>query len=81
VIIEGYFEFTIAGWLQVIKSLDTKNGEVAATIVGYVGITFVFLVPLIIFLLLFNSIETLKKDKYINIFGILYDEVKMHNKF
>ena len=80
-IIEGYFEFSIAGWLQVRKSLDTKSGEVGATIIGYVGITLVFLVPLIIFLLLFISIESLKRDTYMNIIGILYEEVKMHNKF
>ena len=63
------------------KSLDTFNGEVAATVVGYAGTAFVFMVPLIIFLLLFFPIETLKKDSCMNIFGILYEGLKMHNKF
>jgi len=63
------------------KSLDTKNGEVVGTIIGYVGIVLVVLVPFIIIVLLFNSIETLKKDTYINRWGILYEGLKMHNKF
>jgi len=43
--------------------------------------SFVLILPLIIIILLFHKIETLKKDSYVNRWGTLYEGIKMQNKY
>ena len=70
--IEGYFEFSIACYLQLLKPLDTFNGEEVSTVIGYSGMVFVVALPIIIILLLCQNIDTLKQDSYANRWGAAY---------
>jgi len=58
--IEGYFEFSIACYLQIIKPLDTLNGEKISTVIGYSGMILVVALPIILIILLLQKIDTLK---------------------
>jgi len=78
--IEGYFEFSISCYLQLIKPLDTKNGEQISNVIGYAGIIFVFALPISIIILLFQSIDNLKKESWMKRFGTLYEGLKTNNK-
>jgi len=79
--IEGYFEFSIACYLQLLKPLDTFNGEKVSTVIGYSGMILVLVLPIAIIILLLQNIDTLKQDSYINRWGAVYEGLKFHNKF
>ena len=81
IMIEGYFEFTISCYLQIIRPLDTKNGEEVSNVIGFAGMILVLLLPFIMITLLFMNINTLKKESYMNRLGALYEDLKMQNKF
>jgi len=51
--IEGYFEFIIACYLQIIMPLDTMNGEQLSNVIGYTGMVLVLTLPFIVIALLF----------------------------
>ena len=57
--VEGYFEFGISCYLQIIMPLDTKNGERVSTMIGYTGMIIVLIIPVLLIFLLFQSIDTL----------------------
>ena len=78
--IEGYFEFTISCYLQIIKPLDSKSGEQISIVIGYLGIILVLALPLSIMILLFQSIDSLKKESWMKRFGSLYEGLKTNNK-
>jgi len=78
--IEGYFEFTISCYLQIIRPLDTSNGEEISTVIGYAGMVLVLALPLLIIYLLFQSIDDLKKESWEKRFGTLYAGLKTNNK-
>jgi len=51
--IEGYFEFTISCYLQLLMPLNTMNGEEVSTVIGYSGMILVLLLPVIVIILMF----------------------------
>ena len=57
------------------------NGEVVATFVGYSGMCLVIALPIIIIILLFLSIDTLKSEWCKKRWGSLYEGLKTNNKF
>jgi len=79
--IEGNFEFIISCYLQIVYKLDTTNGEVVATVVGYLGMLLVLSLPIIVIILLFLRIDTLKEESYRGRWGALYEGLKTNNKF
>lgn len=82
ILIEGYLEFLIAGYLAVKNPLFTTAGEVLSFIVGIVvtPLTGIF-IPCIIINILRQPLKTIQSVAFRQKWGQLYGGVKTRSKF
>jgi len=78
--IEGYFEFLISCYFAIKFPLLTSSGEIISILIGYSGIIIAFLLPMILFFILFLRIEKLKEPKLLTTLGELYEGLRMNSK-
>ena len=77
----GYFEILISGYLNIMEPLSSSNGEVIANVVAwYCLIVTLLLIPLAWFNILKRPIAEINKEKFKDVWGEFYNNIKTKQK-
>lgn len=86
-LLEAYFEFLIAGWLQ-LKNQNSvwseeivHSGDEYSVIMGWLNVSFALvLLPGMFIYILCQNIERINDESFIRVYGAAYDDMKTKNK-
>lgn len=82
ILIEACFEFLIAGYLQYQHPLTDYAGEVVSTIIGFICLFMTIVVmPIVFIYILYQDKQRLYDEDFNTKFGVLYENIKLHNKW
>lgn len=79
--LEGYIEFLIAGYINILYPLKNKSGEIAGHFTAYYSIAVAGIVlPLLMIFVLTRPIATIQDEVFRGYFGSLYDGMRVKTK-
>lgn len=79
--LESYFEFLIAGILNIQEPLSTENGEIVSNFISWYSVTVTLVViPLVCVFLLTRSTETLNEEGFKQKWEGMYDRIDARDK-
>jgi hypothetical protein len=80
--LEAYFEFLIAGYLNLLYKLKEQSGEQVGYYTSFYAIAVAALImPALMFYILNQSMDTIRDDKFRDVFGAFYEGMKIENKW
>ena len=82
ILLEGYFEFLIAGYMELNYPLSNLSGEITGKLTGYVCIAFclILLPGFLLYTQIFKSLESIKDPVFVAKFGVTLEDVRKDHK-
>jgi hypothetical protein len=80
--IDGFIEWTIAGYLNLSNPVTTHGGDLLSNFSAFVAIAIcLFMVPALLIILMIQPKENMKTGWFYESFGIFFEDIKITSKF